>query len=78
MRHISQILKELKFEFMLRKRLWVKADGTVVPVCCMTPSHIRNTIACLKGDGFSQIPDSYLGGKEKWIAVLEEELRQRQ
>lgn len=57
---------------------WEKANGRRILVQHMTTAHINNCIACWNGNGNMEIPEGYLGGKEKWLRIFTEELTRRQ
>lgn len=68
------ILLQIDFE----KHIWITAYDIEIPVKQMTTEHINNCIACWEGRGNMRIPDDYLGGKEKWLKIFNDELISRQ
>ena len=62
----------------LDNHVWVTARKKRIPVREMSTSHIKNCIRCLEGKGKLKIPATYLGGKEKWLEIFNEELTKRQ
>lgn len=58
--------------------IWVTARGIEIPVPSMSTLHINNCIACWEGRGNMEIPKDYLGGKQKWLEILNQELIKRQ
>lgn len=64
---------QLKFSFPI----WITAYNREVPVNEMSTKHINNCINCWNGVGNMIIPDDYLGGKEKWITIFQNELIRR-
>ena len=40
--------------------------------------HIHNCIRCWNGEGKLKIPEGYLGGKDKWLNIFQQELLNRQ
>lgn len=65
-------------EVSVENHVWITARRQSIPVRSMTTSHINNCIACLEGKGNMTIPEDYLGGKEKWLKIFNEELIKRQ
>ena len=77
---------------MDKDKIWTTKAGDKIRVCDMVDSHIRNTIAKLKGqwERITNLNDASCGAPdfttpcfadttdiEEWIAVFEEELRYR-
>lgn len=60
-----------------QKEYWVTAAGERLLPRDMETRHIQNCIRCLRGQGKMRIPEGYLGGKEKWLKIFEEELSRR-
>lgn len=58
--------------------VWVTHRRERIPVREMETSHIRNCIRCFEGKGRMIIPSDYLGGKEKWLRIFNQELINRQ
>ena len=86
---LTTTLKKLKpiisFEVLIQEseqsienHMWVTARGLELPVKSMTTSHIHNCIKCWEGRGNMRIPNDYLGGKEKWLKIFNQELITRQ
>ncbi len=65
-------------EFSIENHIWVTARKIEIAVRSMAISHINNCIACFEGRGNMRIPEDYLGGKEKWLKIFNEELTKRQ
>lgn len=57
--------------------VWITAYHKRFYVRNMTTSHINNCIKCLEGRGNMTIPENYLGGKEKWLKIFNDELIKR-
>lgn len=72
------ILDELPSVLNVIPYFWVTAKRRIIPVKSMSTEHIQNCIACLEGRGNKIIPENYLGGKEKWLTIFNEELIRRQ
>jgi len=53
---------------------WITAGGQIYRVKNMTTVHIENLINCWHGKGRTFISPTYLGGKEKWLEILNLEL----
>lgn len=62
----------------LEKHVWITAYDLEIPVKQMSTEHINNCIACWEGRGNMKIPFDYLGGKEKWLKIFDDELLNRQ
>lgn len=62
----------------LENHVWITARKKHIPVREMSTSHIKNCIRCWEGRGKTKIPADYLGGKEKWLKIFNEELIKRQ
>jgi len=69
-------LKEL--DELISHHVWVTADRRQMAVASMATSHIQNCIKCWNGQGKKFIPPGYLGGKEKWLKIFNNELLKRQ
>ena|SRR5687767_9392097 len=66
-------------EFALtNEKVWVSSDGRCKHISEMTTEHIKNCIRCWNGEGVAKLPPDYLGGKEKWLKILFEELKRRE
>ena len=63
---------------LLNNEVWITAERIKIPVREMKTRHITNCIRCWNGEGKSVIPDGYLGGKEKWLKIFNQELINRQ
>lgn len=76
----TQALEYIQIEFcqLIENHIWITACKKKIPVSKMSTSHIHNCIRCLYGKGKSKIPAGYLGGKDKWIKIFNEELLRRQ
>ena len=61
----------------IENNIWVTARGIGIPVKGMSTGHINNTIKCFNGEGFNNISPNYLGGKEKWLNIFNNELVNR-
>jgi hypothetical protein len=72
------IFQILETENLIEYYIWVTARRVQIPVKMMTISHINNTIKCWNGQGKLHIPAGYLGGKEKWLKIFNQELLNRQ
>lgn len=62
----------------LDNHVWVTARKKRIPVREMSTKHIKNCIRCWEGRGKVTIPAHYLGGREKWLKIFNEELTKRQ
>lgn len=69
-------LKEI--DNLIENHIWITARREQLYVRNMTTKHIHNCIHCWNGEGKLKIPDGYLGGKEKWLTIFQEELLNRQ
>lgn len=69
-------LKEI--DNLIENHLWITAKRQHIFVKSMTTKHIQNCIRCFNGEGNCNIPENYLGGKEKWIKIFQQELLNRQ
>ncbi len=78
--HYNEYTKEQKkaVDYLLDNNIWVTARGTEIPVKEMSSNHIQNCIKCWEGTGNMSIPEGYLGGKEKWLKIFNDELVSRQ
>lgn len=76
--HKYSPLEEVEVENLIEQHVWITRDKRKIPVREMSISHIKNTIKCWNGKGRSIIPSGYLGGKEKWIKIFNQELLNRQ
>ena len=65
-------------ELSVSTHIWVTARKEEIPVKTMSTSHINNCIACWEGRGNMRIPVNYLGGKEKWLTIFNQELFNRE
>lgn len=63
---------------LIENHVWITATRKRLFVKQMTTQHIRNCINCWNGKGKLKIPNGYLGGKEKWLRIFQNELTQRQ
>lgn len=54
--------------------IWVDKFRNEISVSNMRSSHIKN---CIKAFESGIIPNSYHGGKDKWIKIFNEELSNR-
>jgi len=63
---------------MIENHIWVTARRQSIAVKEMSTDHIVNCIKCWIGEGFTEIPEDYLGGKEKWLEIFNSELINRQ
>jgi|SRR5690606_8587845 len=63
---------------ILDRKVWITAQRIKIPVREMSTKHIKNCINCWNGKGKLHIPNSYLGGKTKWLKIFEDELINRQ
>lgn len=81
---LKKIKSFLKPEMILipkvdfEKHIWITVYDLKIPVKQMTTEHINNCIACWEGRGNMEIPIDYLGGKEKWLKIFNNELLSRQ
>lgn len=57
---------------------WITAKHKAIFVREMSTNHIQNCINCWNGKGKSRVPTGYLGGKEKWLKIFNQELLNRQ
>lgn len=57
--------------------IWITAREEKIPVISMLTEHIQNCINCFNGIGNIRIPSTYLGGKDKWLSIFNEELNRR-
>lgn len=62
---------------LLHNHVWITARKEQIFVRTMTTAHILNCINCWEGKGKSKIPKGYLGGKDKWLAIFNQELINR-
>lgn len=76
---ISRIMTQAAIESKVttEKIVWITAEGNKIPVKEMTTKHIRAAINCWNDKGKSDIPSDYLGGKDKWMKIFENELISR-
>lgn len=72
---ISPLLEEC--EILIQNHIWITAAKIEIPVRNMTSFHIQNCIRCFNGEGNMHIPNDYLGGKEKWLRIFQDELNSR-
>jgi hypothetical protein len=61
----------------IENHVWKTAYGRRFPVRSMSTKHIRNCIACWNGMGNKDIPEGYLGGRDKWLKIFNDELASR-
>jgi hypothetical protein len=57
--------------------IWVSSSGKAVCVKDMSSNHIFNAIRCWTGRGGATIPPHYLGGRDRWLKIFEDELKLR-
>lgn len=62
---------------LLDRHIWVTARRMKINVREMSTAHINNCINCFNGKGSMRIPEDYLGGREKWIKIFNNELINR-
>lgn len=70
--------QQLEIDNILDRKVWITARKVKIPVKEMSNKHINNCIKCWNGKGNSRIPAGYLGGKQKWLKIFEDELTKRQ
>ena len=75
---IYEEYKEIEIKEVTSGHIWITAKGVKVSVSSMSTKHINNCIKCWLGKGNMRIPKGYLGGKNKWLAIFNEELIKRQ
>lgn len=63
-----------EYDLLIENNIWVTAYKRKIPVKNMSTTHIKNCINCFNGTGNSNIPNDYLGGKEKWLKIFNHEL----
>ena len=73
---ITNIVVDIEFQIP-KGHIWVTALGDNIPVKQMTTVHIKRCIDCWNGVGNKHIPNGYLGGKEKWLKIFNDELVSR-
>lgn len=71
------IKQKEEIDDILNRKIWITAQRVKIPVREMTIKHIKNCINCWDGRGRLKIPTGYLGGKEKWLKIFDEELTNR-
>lgn len=71
-------LQKIELKNLLENHVWVTAARKKLYVREMQTSHIINCIRCWNGEGYLSIPEGYLGGKEKWLKIFNDELTNRQ
>ena len=59
----------------ITNHIWRTAYKKRIPVCEMSTNHIRN---CLYAFASGIIPSNYMGGREKWETIFNDELLKRQ
>lgn len=76
---ITRIMTQaaIQSQVSTEKIVWVTAKGNRIPVKEMSTKHIKATVKCWNGKGKSKIPSDYLGGKDKWLKIFENELISR-
>lgn len=72
---VSPLFEEC--ELLIQNNIWITARRIEIPVRSMSSNHIQNCIGCLEGKGKMKIPDGYLGGKDKWLRIFQDELNSR-
>jgi len=70
--------QKTEIDNILDRKVWITAQKVKIPVKEMKTKHINNCINCWNGKGILHIPSSYLGGKQKWLKIFQEELTNRQ
>lgn len=65
-------------EIDITNQIWITSYGKGIYVRKMTSLHIQKCINCWNGKGDMFIPSDYLGGKEKWVKIFNQELLNRQ
>ncbi len=71
------IIKGVVNRKRVKAAIWVTDCGRRIPLYRMTTHHILSTIECFNGNGAKFIPEDYLGGKEKWLKIFNDELIKR-
>lgn len=71
-------IQKTEINELINNHIWITAYKTQIPVKQMSASHINNCIHCWNGKGKKKIPPHYLGGKEKWLKIFQQELDNRQ
>ena len=71
-------LQKREIATLTNKHIWITAYKVKIPVQKMETSHIKNCIKCFEGTGNQFIHPNYLGGKEKWLKIFNDELTKRQ
>ena len=62
---------------MQESPVWITAFRNRIPVKKMSTGHINACILCWNGQGNMRISNDYLGGKEKWLKIFNDELVNR-
>ena len=76
---LTLIIPKIKEEVVdIEAHIWITGRAKMCPVRQMSTTHIRSCIKCWNGEGNLRIPKGYLGGKEKWLKIFEQELLNRQ
>lgn len=75
---VINITQRIEATVGITKDVWVTASREYIPVSQMSTNHINNCIRCWNGEGQTEIPAGYLGGKEKWLKIFYNELAKRQ
>ena len=70
-------LQKKEIESLIKNHVWITAFRKKLFVVKMETSHVINCIRCWEGKGNMRIPIGYLGGKEKWLKIFNEELIRR-
>lgn len=71
------IKQQKEIKTLIDSHVWITAKKEKLFVSSMSTSHIKNCINCWEGNGKMKIPSHYLGGKEKWLKIFNEELLKR-
>lgn len=71
------VVQYQRVENMPESPVWITAFGNRIPVKKMSTGHIIACINCWNGNGNMRIPNEYLGGKEKWFSIFNNELVSR-
>lgn len=69
--------QQCEVDALLDKHVWITAKRRKIHVKDMTTVHIKNCIRCWNGQGNMTIPKDYLGGREKWMKIFNNELANR-
>lgn len=69
------LLQKKEINTLLNNHVWVTARRVRIPVGQMETNHIINCINCFNE---GRIHEDYLGGKDKWMKIFNNELTKRQ